>query len=190
MPPILLRTDKATLRNKLLAYFFTNPDAWLHLRDIARRLEVSAGNLSKELQALEKDNLFKSEKRGVQKFFSINKDHPLYQDLKSLIFKTIGIKGALQDLLKEFTAVKRGFIYGSFAKGEEKAYSDIDLCLIVDNEKFDDSKFTEKLQTLEKQFSREISYIYHTEEEWGGKQRQKDSFVMNVLKQKRIELKT
>ena len=49
---------KSELRRKLLAYFFTNPENNLCLREIASILEEDAGNLSKELSRLENEGIF------------------------------------------------------------------------------------------------------------------------------------
>jgi len=48
-------------RQQLLAYYFTNPTARHHLRDLAERLSIDPSNLSKELGRLERDGLFRAE---------------------------------------------------------------------------------------------------------------------------------
>ena len=86
-----LEMTRSRLRQKLLSYFFTNPNANLYLREIASVLKEDPGNLSKEFAKLEKEGIFISTLRGNQKYFSLNKKYPLYKELKSIIFKTIGI---------------------------------------------------------------------------------------------------
>ena len=50
---------RSKARRNLLAYYFTNPAARLHLRDLAERLKVDPSNLSKELGRLEREGLFR-----------------------------------------------------------------------------------------------------------------------------------
>ncbi|MBN1522767.1 MAG: winged helix-turn-helix transcriptional regulator [Candidatus Aureabacteria bacterium] len=83
---------RSPLRRKLLIYYFTHPDVELYLREIAEIIQVDPGNLSKEMRKLEKDGIFKSRERGKQKYFSLNKEYFIYKELRSIIFKKIGIK--------------------------------------------------------------------------------------------------
>src|ERR1700693_1698632 len=61
-------------RQRLLRYYFTNPTARLHLRDLTKRLDSDPSNLSKELRHLEIEGLFTSETSGRQKYFSLNRE--------------------------------------------------------------------------------------------------------------------
>ena len=182
-----LHFAKSPLRKRLLAYFFTNPEARLYLREIAVRLKVDPANLSRELARLEKEGIFKSEKRGLQKYFFLDEHYALYRELKSIVFKTVGIQGTIRQLLRKVPGITRAFIYGSFAKGTERASSDIDVCLIIKKGKFKEDLLLEGLHKLEGELNREINYTFFTEEEWEAK-RTKDSFVAGLLKSKRIEL--
>ena len=178
----LLHQTRSPLRKRLLAYFFTNPEARLYLREIALKTRVDAANLSRELARLEKEGVFLSEKRGLQKYFWLNKNYAIYQELKSMIFKTAGVQGAVQDLLKKTPGIRRAFIYGSFAKNVERAGSDIDLCLVIQKERFDEDLMLPKLHKLEGALGREINYTFFTEEEWASKKNAADSFVLGLLK--------
>lgn len=184
----LIPLTKSTLKKRLLAYFFTNPASELYLREIANLIQVDPTNLSRDLRAFEAEGIFTSRKRGNQKYFSLNRSYPLFDELKSTVFKTVGVRGALESLLKKMHGLKRAFIYGSFAKNSERASSDIDLCLIVQKGKFREEPFLKEIHALEKQLGREISYVFFTVEEWRRKEAEKDSFVLGALKSKRLEL--
>ena len=183
-----LQQAKSPLRKKLLSYFFTNPQAKHYLRDIAIKLNIDAANLSRELKRLVAEGAFVSEKQGNLKYFSLNLRYPLYQELKSMIFKTIGVQGAIENLLSKTPGITRAFIYGSFAKNSEHAGSDIDLCLILRKKAFKEVGLLEGIHRLERKLGREINYSFFTEAEWESKQRSKDSFVSTLRKNKRIEL--
>lgn len=180
--------SKSSLKKRLLAIFFTNPEAELYVREAAARINADPTNVSRELRKLEEEGLFFSKSRGKQKYFRLNKNYPLYGEFKSMIMKTVGVQGSLETLVKGVPGVRRAFIYGSFARNTERAGSDIDLCLIVRKNEFKESSLLEGLHRLERALGREINYTFLTEEEWKSKQRLKDSFIMKLLANKRIEL--
>ena len=184
----LVHLAKSTLKKKLLAYFFTNPESELYVREIAKLINVDPTNLSKVLRDFEAEGIFVSAKKGNEKYFSLNRNYALYQELKSTVFKTIGAKGAIESVIKNLKGVERAFIYGSYAKSVEHAASDIDLCVITDKERFKEDPFLKEFHALEKQLGREINYTLFTKEEWCAKERSGDSFVSGLLKNKRIEL--
>lgn len=184
-----LEITKSRLRNKILLHFFTNTDDEMYLREMALRLKEDPGNLSKELSKLEKEGIFISQFRGKQKYFYLNKAYPLFNELKSIIFKTIGIQGSLQNIINETSGIVSAFIYGPFATGKENASSDIDLCLIVKDSIFNENNFISKIDGLEKTISREINYIYYSEEEWKKQIDDNDSFIINIKMGPKIVLK-
>jgi len=184
-----LEITKSRLRNKILLHFFTNTDDEMYLREMALRLKEDPGNLSKELSRLEKEGIFISQFRGKQKYFFLNKTYPLFNELKSIIFKTIGIQGSLQNIINKTSGIVTAFIYGSFATGKENASSDIDLCLIVKGSVFNENNFISKIDGLEKTISREINYIYYSEEEWEKQINENDSFIINIKMGPKIVLK-
>lgn len=183
--PSILEITKSKLRQKLLSYFFANPQASLYLREIAALLREDPGNLSKELAHLVRGGIFLSNTRGNQKYFSLNKDYPLYKELKSIIFKTIGIEGSLREIIANTEGISFSFIYGSFAYHKEQAVSDIDL-FIVGNP--DEEELMEGIENLEKKLNREINYNIYPPEEFKEKLRKKDVFILNILKRPKIVL--
>lgn len=188
VPFNLIHLAKSTLKKRLLAYFFTNPESQLYLREIANLIHVDPTNLLRTLRDFEAEGVFISVKRGNQKYFSLNRKYPLFEELKSTIFKTVGVSGTLKTLFKKLPGIKRAFIYGSFAKNSERASSDIDLCLVIKKSEFKEEALLKELHALEKQLGREISYIFFSEEEWNKKITEKDSFREGILKGKRVEL--
>ncbi|MHB1276065.1 MAG: archaellum operon transcriptional activator EarA family protein [Candidatus Humimicrobiaceae bacterium] len=179
---------KSKVRRKILSYFFSNTEQELYLREIARLIDEDPGNLSKELSKLEKEQLFISRFRGNQKYYYLNKEYPLFNEIKSVVFKTTGVKGLIQNLVTNSNGVIAAFIYGSYANNTENSYSDIDLCLIIDNNVFNDDAFVIEINKIEKTISRDIEYIYYSEVEWNQKVRSQESFILNLISQPKIIL--
>lgn len=182
----LIEITKSRLRQKLLTYFFTNTSAHLYVREIAVVLHEDAGNLSKELKRLESIGVFASSMKGKQKYFSLNNKHPLYKELKSIIFKTVGVEGALKEIANNVEGIALSFVYGSFAKDRQNSSSDIDL-LIVGNPEEDG--LMKKIESLEKKLLREINYNIYQKREFSDKIKKKDSFIMNIIKRPKIILR-
>jgi len=177
---------KSKLRAELLAFYFSRPSAELYLNELARAINVDPMNLSRELSRLEKDNIFISRKSGKQKYYKLNKNYLFYNELKSIVAKTVGVESSLVEILKGELAIKFCFIYGSYATGADKAGSDIDLFIIGPASVMD--SVVEKISGLEKKIGREINYRFFTETDFKKAIAEKNSFVLNIIKNKKIFL--
>src|SRR5580692_12248204 len=97
---------RSKTRQRLLTYYFTNPTARLHLRELAGLLAADPSNLSKELARLEREGLFKSEFSGRQKYFQLNRDYPLYAEVRGIVSKTIGAPSLISESLKKIPDIE------------------------------------------------------------------------------------
>lgn len=121
---------RSKARQQLLAYYFTNPTARHHLRDLAARLSIDPSNLSKELGRLESEGLFRSEMSGRQKYFQLNRAYPLFNEVRKIVAKTIGAAPLIAQSLKRIEGMDEAYLYGSFASNQQDAASDIDVLVI------------------------------------------------------------
>ncbi len=53
----------------------------------------------RELIKLNKEGIFQSERQGNLVYYSVNKSYPLYEEIKSMVFKTVGVEGSLREIL-------------------------------------------------------------------------------------------
>ena len=176
---------RSKARQRLLAYYFTNPTARHHLRDLAERLSIDPSNLSKELGRLEREGLFRSEVSGHQKYFQLNREYPLFNEVRSIVAKTIGAVPLLAQSLKKVEGIEEAHLYGSFARNQQDAASDIDV-LVIGKPKGD--ALAQTVQKLERQLGREINYTVLTRKELESRRDRKETFVENVWHNKRISL--
>lgn len=170
---------------RLLAYYFTNPTARLHVRDLAKRIGVDPSNLSKELRRLEREGLFRSEIEGRQKYFSLNREYPLYEELRSIVGKTVGAIPLLTAGLKDVLGIEEAFLYGSFARNQQDATSDIDV-LVIGDPKGD--ALAEAAAKLERRLGREVNYTVLTRREWKARRARRDSFLEKIWQNKPVRL--
>jgi len=97
----LFNLTRSTLRKRLLGHFFENPKATHYLREIALLLRVDPANLSRDLRGLVKEGVFAATYRGNQKHFFLNRNYPLFEELRSMVLKTLGSTGAVRDRCRE-----------------------------------------------------------------------------------------
>jgi len=176
---------RSKARQKLLAYYFTNPTNRHHLRDLAERLSVDPSNLSKELGRLEREGLFRSEVSGRQKYFQLNREYPLFNEVRSIVAKTVGAVPLLAESLNKIEGIEEAYLYGSFARNQQDVASDVDV-LVIGKPKTD--TLAEVVQKLERQLGREINYTVLTKKELESRRGRKDAFLENVWHNKRVLL--
>jgi predicted nucleotidyltransferase len=176
---------RSKARQQLLAYYFTNPTARHHLRDLAKRLRIDPSNLSKELGRLEGEGLFRSEMSGRQKYFQLNREYPLFNEIRKIVAKTIGAAPLIARSLKRIEGIDEAYLYGSFASNQQDAASDIDVLVIGAPRS---EVLAQVMRKLEQQLGREINYTVLTPKEFGSRRARKDAFLENVWHNKRFPL--
>ncbi|MBV8205923.1 MAG: ArsR family transcriptional regulator [Acidobacteria bacterium] len=176
---------RSEARRRLLAYYFTNPGARLHLRDLAQKLETDPSNLSKELRRLERGGLFRSEISGRQKYFQLNAEYPLFDEVRRIVVKTIGAAAVIRESLRKIDGIDEACLYGSFASKQQDAASDIDVLVIgVPGAEV----LAQAVRKLERRLGREINYTVLTMKEFKSRRARNDAFLESVWHNKRIPL--
>ena len=172
-------------RAELLSLFFTNPDKSYYMQEIGRILNKKPGVFQRTLNNIASEGILVSEYRANSRYFKVNKNNPIYKELKSIIFKTIGLAGSIKQSLEELNNLKLAFIYGSYAKNIENYLSDIDI-LIIGNP--DEKILINKLDSLEKKLQREINYKIFSYMDLKKEILEKEPFIINILENKKIML--
>jgi predicted nucleotidyltransferase len=179
----LFSIKKSKLREGLLTLYVTNPNKKYYLRELERILNYSVANIRRELIKLERSGLFLRENKGNLVYYYLNHSYPLFNEFKSIIIKTSGVPKILRDVLIKFKGIRQAFIYGPFAKGEEREDSDIDILIIG---KVDEDKLIEGLSKLEQEFQREINYYIYEKEDFDRKKKTDNSFISGISKMEKI----
>ena len=96
---------RSQITQKVLNYFFINPDDGLYVNELASRLALDKRNLVKKLKNLEAEGFLKSRIRGNLKFYSINKAFPLYKEYKKIVLGSVGLEQRLRELIRSVPAV-------------------------------------------------------------------------------------
>jgi len=149
----------------------------IHLREIARRTDVTPPYVKKEIEKLRKLNLVTETRRGNQKIFKINKSSPIYEDLKRMFLKTEVLGDVIKESL-ENEDIKYALIFGSFAKGEENEKSDIDL-LVIGSLK--EESILKIVRDSESKTGREINYILWNEKEFEKRAKEGHHLLKDII---------
>jgi predicted nucleotidyltransferase len=169
----------------VLKEFFNNTHKSYYLRELARLLKKEPGVFQRDINKLEKDGILESYYQGKNRFFKLNREHALFEELKSIISKTVGIEMVIKKMIEGVKGVEEAFIYGSFAQNSENLMSDVDVFVIGD---VNEDKLIDAISKLEKQIGREINYTLMTNEEFLKKKQEKNSFLVNIFNKKIIKL--
>jgi len=118
-------------RGQILALLLGAPDESFFTRQIARQIATSVGTVQRELTRLADAGLIVRSALGSQVFYRANRDHPIFPELRALLAKAMGVFELLKKALAPLSArIDFAFVYGSVARGDDNAASDIDLMVI------------------------------------------------------------
>lgn len=154
-------------------------------RELARETGWSPTIIGRELNSLEQAGILRSERIGNLRRYSVDADSPVASEIRSLVQKTIGVEAHLRRALRGIPGIEEAFLYGSYARGAERATSDLDLMILgsVDQELLSD-----RITDAERDLGRDVNPTTYEPAELERLQREGDQFVRSVLRGPRIQL--
>ena len=174
-------------RAGVLCSALLEPQRWWYLSELARHLGARPSSLQRELVSLVSSGILERRQDGRRVYFRANSSSPVFRDLRGLVEKTAGIVPALVQALEAFgSRIELGLIYGSVARREERASSDVDLMIVGSVGQID---LVPVLRKLEDRFRREVNAMLYSPQEFRGKLAAGDHFLCSVLKGKTIQLR-
>jgi predicted nucleotidyltransferase len=151
----------------------------MYLREIIAAVGSGQGQVQRELEQLHRAGLVLREKRANLVYYHPNPDAPIYEELKAIAFKTFGVADVLRELLKPLAKrITVAFIYGSVARQEDTAKSDIDV-MVVGDVKFSDVVLA--LSVAKERLRREINPSVYSKAELRAKAKERGGFVGRVI---------
>ena len=120
-------------QQRVLGILYGHPEQRFSVSEIIAQAEVGSGAVSRELLRLQRTRLVTVTEEGRRKCYQANKEAAIYEELRGLVKKTLGfvetIHAGLEPVRDE---IALALIYGSVAKGNDTATSDIDLMIVSD----------------------------------------------------------
>jgi len=180
---LLAEILSSRIRAEIFRILFGVNDEALHLREIERRSGLTVGTVQQELKKLLNLDLIKKRKDGNRIYYQARKEHPLYPEIRSIILKTSGLSDVIARALGVSQDIKIAFVFGSIARHDEKAGSDVDLMVIG---RLGLRKLTGLLDGISEQIGREINPHALSEGEFVKRRKNKDHFITEVLESPKI----
>lgn len=171
------------VRRQILRTFFARPDVVRHVRELARELGRSPTIVGEELDRLERTGILTSERIGRARRYRIDDDSPIAPEIRALVQKTIGIEAQVREALVDVPGIEEAFLYGSYARGEDRATSDLDLFVIGS---VDQELLSERLTDVERNLGRDVNVVAYERRELARLRRDGDLFVASVLEGPRV----
>ena len=174
------------VRAELLRLLFADAQSELHLRELTRQSGLSLGTVQEELEKLHDADLVVSRRDGNRRYYCANPEHPVFRDLQQLVLKTSGLREVLQKALRDIRGIDMAFVFGSLARSNSKASSDVDLMVIG---RAGLRVLAPALRKASAEIGREINPHTYSVAEWRKKRRAQNAFLNNVAEGEKLFVK-
>ena len=174
-------------QQRVLGWVFGQPQRSFYANELIGLIGAGSGGVQRELTRLVQSELVTTKQVGNQKHYQANPASPVFEELCGLAQKTVGLaeplKAALQPLAQGIAAA---FVYGSVAKRQDAASSDIDLMLVSDELNY--GELYGALEESSQRLGRKVNPTIYTRAELASRAERGDSFITRVLSQPKIWL--
>lgn len=171
------------VRVKLLQTFLYQPDEIFYVRQLVRKVGEEINAVRRELSRMEKASMVKKEPRGNRLYYYFNRDYSLYEDLLSMVHKTVGLGKEIIKNKSKLGRVKLAMFSGRFARRLPTEEGGVDLLIVGD---INMQTLAKLVRTEEAKLEREINYTAMTRDEFNFRKKRRDPFLQNILLGSRI----
>lgn len=163
----------------ILALLFGQPDKSFYTREIIKQVGTGGSQVGKDLERLTGAGLILREARGNLVFYRANPEAAVYRELVGLVGKSFGIPDQLRRFLEPMASrIRYAGVFGSVARGEQRADSDVDLLLVGDVRL---SELAVPLHEAEAALGMRVSPTLMSEDEYRSRRQSGDYFLEKVL---------
>ncbi|MDD5176836.1 MAG: transcriptional regulator [Sterolibacterium sp.] len=174
-------------QQRVLGLVFGQPARSFYATELIGLTGGGSGAVQRELARLAQSGLVTVHPLGNQKHYRANPDSPIFTELCGIAQKTVGLAEPLREALAPLAKkIKAAFVYGSVAKRQDTAASDIDLMLISDKLTYAD--VFGMLEAVSVQLGRPVNPTIHSRKELAKRISEDNSFVTRVLAQPKLWL--
>ncbi len=175
-------------QQRVLGLLYGQPDHSFYTNEIVRRADMGRGTVRRELDRLIGAGLLTVTHSGNQHHYQANSLNPIFSELKAIVRKTFGIADVIRSTIEPFVEqIELAFIYGSIAKGEETADSDIDLLVVGDALAY--SELMGVLHSAREALGRPVNPFIYSKEELAEKIQRDNVFITRIIEQPKIWIK-
>jgi predicted nucleotidyltransferase len=175
------------VQQRVLGVLFGNPGRSFFANEVIALAGSGTGAVQRELTRLAAVELVTVKRVGKQKHYQANAAAPVYEELRGLVLKTSGLADVLRAALAPLAGqISAGFVYGSLAKSEDTAASDIDLMVVSESLSYADLFAT--LEAAAGRLGRKVNPTVYSPQDLAKRLKQHNAFVTRVLAQPKIWL--
>jgi predicted nucleotidyltransferase len=177
----------AKVQQRVLAVLFGNPGRSFYANEVIGLARSGTGAVQRELTRLEAAGLVTAVRVGKQKHYQANAASPVFEELRALALKTFGLADVLRAALAPVSkSIRAAFIYGSIAKAQDTAASDIDLMIVSDSLTYAD--LFAALEEASAKLGRKVAPTIYSLKELSKRVKKDNAFVTRVLAQPKLWL--
>ncbi len=175
------------VRQRVLAVLFGAPDRSYYANEVIALAQSGTGAVQRELADLSAAGLLTVRKQGNQKHYQANAQSPVFAELRGLVLKTVGLADVLREALAPLAAqITQAFVFGSMAKQQDSAASDVDLLLVSDTLGYGD--VLAALEPAMRRLGRTINPALYTVADFQARRASDNAFINRVMQQPKIWL--
>jgi predicted nucleotidyltransferase len=173
----------SSTQQRVLGLIYGQPDRSFTVSELIGLARAGSGAVQRELAGLAQSGLVTIETSAGRKHVRANASSPIFEELRGLVDKTIGVAQALAAALQPVAdRVRLALLYGSVAKGTDAASSDIDVLIVSDRLSLEAAFAI--FEPVEARLGRKVSPTIYTSEEFLQRWRERQPFLTRVLEGK------
>ncbi|MDF1561814.1 MAG: nucleotidyltransferase domain-containing protein [Deltaproteobacteria bacterium] len=177
----------SSTQQRLLGLLFGQPERSFFTSELISMVGVGSGSVQRVLERWSRSGLLRVHRVGTQKHYQADPSSPIFEELRSIARKTLGpateLRAALSTLESE---IRLALLYGSLARGEDRAASDIDLLVVSDGLTLE--ALFSVLAPVEARLGRSVSPTLYTLAEFRSRRAAGKAFLTRVLSGETIPL--
>lgn len=167
-------------RQKVLGFLFGQPESTYTLGELIERAQAGSGAVQREVARLVDSGLVRVEGKGRSRLYRANPDAPIFEELCGVAHKLFGPEATLRAALEPLRArLQVALLYGSVAKGEDHADSDVDVLIVSDELHLEEVYAA--LTEAERSLGRRVNPTLYTSEEFRQRRNSDSPFLADVL---------
>ena len=175
------------VRQRVLAILFGTPDRSFYANEVIALAQSGTGAVQRELLGLSEAGLLTVSKQGNQKHYHANANAPVFAELRGLVLKTLGLADVLRAALAPLAAqIDAAFIYGSMARQQDTAQSDVDVMIVSNTLGY--GEVFGALEAATVSLGRTVNPTLYTRADWAKRVHDDNAFVTRVWQQPKIWL--
>lgn len=175
------------VQQRVLGVLFGNPGRSFYANELIERAGSGTGAVQRELARLEAAGLVTVKRVGNQKHYQANAAAPVYEELFGLVLKTSGLVDVLRAALQPLSGrIESAFVYGSVAKRQDAAGSDVDLMVVSDDLSYAD--LFAALEEAASRLGRTVNPTVYSRKELDKRVQKDNAFIKRVWSQPRLQV--